>query len=67
MRTPRTLSSQSLSIVTQERELLVREKGVLESILKTTMEEVASMLEAETLNSEQVRLDKLWTYATCVI
>lgn len=45
---------QSLCIATQERKLLTREKGVLESILKSTMEEISRMLEVEALNNEQV-------------
>ena len=45
---------QSLCIATQERKLLAREKGMLESILKSTMEEISRMLEVETLNNEQV-------------
>ena len=45
---------QSLCIATQERKLLAREKGVLESILKSTMEEISRMLEVEALNNEQV-------------
>ena len=45
---------QVLCITTQERKLLVREKGVLESILKSTMEEISRMLEVEALGNEQV-------------
>jgi hypothetical protein len=45
---------QVLCIATQERKLLVREKGVLESILKSTMEEISRMLEVEALSNEQV-------------
>ena len=43
-----------MCIATQERKLLVREKGVLESILKSTMEEISRMLEVEALSNEQV-------------
>eukprot|EP00802_Teleaulax_amphioxeia_P010065 Tamp_10090.p1 GENE.Tamp_10090~~Tamp_10090.p1 ORF type:complete len:594 (+),score=154.55 Tamp_10090:225-1784(+) len=46
---------ESLCIATQERKLLAREKGVLESILKSTMEEISRMLEVEALNNEQRR------------
>jgi len=44
-----------LCIATQERELLVREKGVLETILKNIVEQVTGMLDAERLSNEEVR------------
>ena len=47
---------QALCIATQERELLVREKGVLETMLKSTMNEVSRLLEAETLSEKRERL-----------
>jgi len=43
-----------LCIATQERELLVREKGVLETILKNIVEQVTGMLDAERLSKEEV-------------
>lgn len=46
---------ETLCIATTERELLVKEKGMLESLLKSTMDEVSCMLEEETINNEQKR------------
>jgi hypothetical protein len=44
---------ESLSLATQERELLVREKGLLEGLLKSTTEELSRLVEAEAVSEEQ--------------
>ena len=44
---------ESLALATQERELLVREKGLLEQFLKSTTDEVSRMLEVEAASEEQ--------------